>query len=198
MIYFGSIHWRHSIGVDPDRKPIGGGAHRGLPSTWGKLCFVSFITVHFYDVCKWSNTLRSDGHIHLFALNIISLSCRRIWRYWTSKILVRYILSSVCLRLSQFSQLYFMHYMELCAFSLPISLKVFARIGVLYLIIIVKSEVWPICHCLGLGHVTMVWAVCVSIFFWLMLASIIRYGKKLFIHSQTSMAQPQQSKFGNE
>ena len=28
----------------------------------------------------------------------------------------------------------------------------------------VKSEVWPICHCLGLGHETMVWAVCLFIF----------------------------------
>ena len=34
------------------------------------------------------------------------------------------------------------------------------RIRVLNLIIIIKSEVWPICHCLGLGHETMVCAVC--------------------------------------
>ena len=31
-----------------------------------------------------------------------------------------------------------------------------------------KSEVWPICHCLGLGHETMVRAVYLSIFFFLM------------------------------
>ena len=35
---------------------------------------------------------------------------------------------------------------------------------VLSLIIIVKSEVWPICHCLGLGHETIVCAVCLSTF----------------------------------
>ena len=39
------------------------------------------------------------------------------------------------------------------------------RIQVLYLIIIIKSEVWPICHCLGFGHETMACAVCLSIFY---------------------------------
>ena len=34
----------------------------------------------------------------------------------------------------------------------------------LCLIIIIKSEVWTITHCLGLGHETMVCAVCLSIF----------------------------------
>ena len=34
----------------------------------------------------------------------------------------------------------------------------------LYLLIIIKSEVWPVCHCLGFGHEAMVWATCLSIF----------------------------------
>ena len=29
------------------------------------------------------------------------------------------------------------------------------RVHVRYLITTIKSEVWPICHCLGLGHETM-------------------------------------------
>ena len=33
-------------------------------------------------------------------------SCRRIWKYWTSKMDARCILQSVCLRWSQFSQLF--------------------------------------------------------------------------------------------
>ena len=37
----------------------------------------------------------------------------------------------------------------------------------LCLIIIIKSEVWTIIHCLGLGHETMVCAVCLFIFFFL-------------------------------
>ena len=80
--------------------------------------------------------------ICLFALKTTSVSslCRRIWGYWISKILVRYILSSVCLRLNQFSQLHFMQYMGLCIFNWPISLMVILRICVHYLIIIIKSE----------------------------------------------------------
>ena len=38
------------------------------------------------------------------------------------------------------------------------------RVRVLYLIIITKSEIRPIYHCLGLGHEAIVNAVCVSIF----------------------------------
>ena len=34
----------------------------------------------------------------------------------------------------------------------------------LCLIIIIKSEVWTIIHCLGLGHETMLYVVCISIF----------------------------------
>ena len=36
--------------------------------------------------------------------------------------------------------------------------------NILCLIIIIKSKVWTITHCLGLGHETMVSAVCLSIF----------------------------------
>ena len=44
--------------------------------------------------------------------------------------------------------------MGLCVFSLPIFLIMLLRIRILYLIIIIKSEVWHVCHCLGLGHET--------------------------------------------
>ena len=83
-----------------------------------------------------------------------------------SKIPVRYILSSVCLRLSQFSQLSSMHYMGLCVFSLLIYFTMIVKISALYLNIIIKSEAWPICPCLGLDNKTMLCAVCLSIFLW--------------------------------
>ena len=54
--------------------------------------------------------------------------------------------------------------MYMYVFSLPISLVMIERIYILCLIIIIKSEVWTITHCLGLGHETMVSAVCLSIF----------------------------------
>ena len=57
--------------------------------------------------CKWSDTLWPVGRVRLFADYTISLSslCRLIWKHWTTKMLVRYMMPSVCLRLRQFSQL---------------------------------------------------------------------------------------------
>ena len=49
-------------------------------------------------------------------------------------------------------------------FNLPISFVIIEKIYILCLIIIIKSEVWTITHCLRLGHERMVCAVCLSIF----------------------------------
>ena len=53
-----------------------------------------------------------------------------------------------------------------------------SRECVLHLIIIIKPEVWIINHCLGLGHETMVCAVCLTMFLWslnmtLLIASLV-------------------------
>ena len=92
--------------------------------------------------------------------------CKLIWRYWTYKMSVRYILSCVWVRLSIFSLLSIIQYVGLYVFSLPIPLVVIERIYILCLSIIIKSEVWTITHCLGLGHETMVSAVCLFILLW--------------------------------
>ena len=87
-----------------------------------------------------------------------------IWRHWTYKMPVRYNLSSVWVRLCIFSRLSIIQYVGLCVLSLPISFLMIKRIYILCLIIIIKSEVWTITHYLGLGHETMICAVCLSIF----------------------------------
>ena len=87
-----------------------------------------------------------------------------IWRHWTYKMLVRYNLSSVWVRLSIFSQLSIIQYVGLCVFSLTISFVMIEIIYILSLIIIIKWEVWTITHRLGLGRETMVCTVCLSIF----------------------------------
>ena len=89
-----------------------------------------------------------------------------IWRFCFYKMPFRYNLSGVWLKLSKSSQLSIIQYVGLCVFSLPISFVMIERIYILCLIIIIKSEVWTITHCLGLGHETMVCAVCLSIFLW--------------------------------
>ena len=90
-----------------------------------------------------------------------------IWRHWTYEKPVRYNLSSVWVRLSIFSQLSIIQYVDLCVSILSISFVMIEIIYILSLIIIIKSEVWTITHCLGLGHETMVCSVCISIFLWI-------------------------------
>ena len=68
--------------------------------------------------------------VRVFVHYIISLPslCKLIWRHWNYKMPVRYILSSVWVRLSIFSPLFIIQYMGLCVFSLPISLVMIERI----------------------------------------------------------------------
>ena len=130
------------------------------------ICFHYYFAV--YDECKYSDTFWLADRTRLFVQYIISLSslCKLIWRHWTYKMPVRYILSSVWVRLSIFSPLSIIPYVGLYVFSLPIYLVMIGRIYILCLIIIIKSEVWTITHCLGLGHETLVSAVCLFIFLW--------------------------------
>ena len=72
---------------------------------------------------------------------------------------VRYILSSMRVRLNILSHLSVIQYIGLCVFSLPIPLW-WLREYTLCLIITTKSEVWTSIHCLGLGHETMISAIC--------------------------------------
>ena len=88
-----------------------------------------------------------------------------IWRHWIYKMPVRYNVSSAWVRLSIFSHSSIIQSVGLCVFSLSISFVMIERIYRLCLIIIIKSEVWIINRCLGLGHETMVCTVCLSIFF---------------------------------
>ena len=87
--------------------------------------------------------------IRLFVHYTISLSslCKLIWRYWTYKMPLKFILSSVWVKSSIFSQLSIIQYVGLCLFSLPISLAMIENIYILCLIIIIKLEVWIIIHC---------------------------------------------------
>ena len=55
-------------------------------------------------------------------------------------------------------------YGAVCEFTLQIDLMIIVRVRVLYFIITIKSEVGPICHCLGLGHETVVCAEWFSIY----------------------------------
>ena len=99
-----------------------------------------FAQIIEYFMAQWSHDTTS-----------LSSLWKLFWKYWASKMFVRYILSSVCLRLSQLSHS-----------TLLWQLWEYARI--LYFKIIIKSEVWTISHCLGLSCETMLYSVCLSMF----------------------------------
>ena len=125
--------------------------HMMSVSNTSRESWILFLVIILCSLMMYSNNrIHCDpkGRIRLFAFYTASLSplCKRMWKYGSFKMLVRYILSSLCLRLGQFSQLPFMQYMGLCVFSLLIFLLTNVRICVPYLTII-KSKVWPICLC---------------------------------------------------
>ena len=138
-----------------------------IPGTLGP-CFHYWCSV--YGICKWSDTLWPVGRVRLFADYTISLSslCRLMWKHWTTKMLVRYLMPSVCLRLRQFSQLSL--YSLYGAVCLQLTQFCDDRENVYFILLSSsnrKYESWIINHCLGLGHETMVCAVCLTMFLWI-------------------------------
>ena len=107
------------------------------------------LTLYIDVVLSLSISLSSLGKLYLKTLNL-SNACQ-----------IEFV---ECVRLSIFSQLSIIHYVGLCVFSLPISFVMIDGIYILCHIVIIKSEVWTITLCLGLGHETMVCAVCLSLF----------------------------------
>ena len=114
------IHIKHNLSIAWDLAQVW--FWKNSPITFSQGCtfrenrdFVFITIVQF---------MLSSNIIRLFVQNTISLSslCKLIWRHWTYKMPVRYILLSVWVRLSIFSQLSIIQYMGLCVFSLPISL----------------------------------------------------------------------------
>ena len=90
----------------------------------GKPAFCFHYYCADYDECKYSDTFWLSDRVRLFVHYTISLSSLRklIWGHWTYEMPVRYILSSVWVRLNIFSQLSIIQNMGLCVFSLPIPL----------------------------------------------------------------------------
>ena len=112
-------------------------------------------------------TYLTCGESNISHITLLSSLYSRIWKYWNFKMLQVHSVSSLGLRSSKFCQLSFMQYMGRCIFSLHIYLVVIVRICIIYLFVIIKSEVWPICRCLQLGHETLVCAVCLLILLWI-------------------------------
>ena len=127
-------------------------------------CFNYWCSV--YGICKWSDTLWPAVRVRLFADYTISLSslCWLIWSHWTNKMFVRYMLPRVS-KIETILSIIFHSVYRAVSSAYPILLW-WSWECVLNLIIIIKSEVRTINHCLGLSHETMVCAVCLTMFLW--------------------------------
>ena len=104
--------------------------------------------------------------------------------YLISQISLRYIY--VVEYVSKIKHIFFpvsiIQYVGLYIFSLLISRVMIERIYILCLIIIIKSEVWIITHCLGLGHETLGYRVYVFLY-----SLTCRLSWTFFFHSQVSL-----------
>ena len=117
----------------------------------GKLGFLSFITMQSCDAC---NKVRYDPMVIVVCVQITLHHYHYCADLYESLGLLKCFSSAFCLEwVSNIKSI----------LILPISFMKIFRICVLYLIII-KSHVWPICHCVGLGHETMVCALCLFVF----------------------------------
>ena len=103
-------------------------------------CFHYYCAV--YDECKYWDPFWLADRTRLFVQYTISLSslCKLIWRHWTYKMHVRFILSSVWVRLSIFSLLSIMQYVGLYFFSLSISLVMIERIYIYFVLLSSSSN----------------------------------------------------------
>ena len=92
------------------------------------ICFHHYCAVD--EECKYSDTFWLPDRTRLFVQYTISLSslCKLIWRHWTYKMPVTYILSSVWVRLSIFAPLSIIQYVGLYDFSWPISVVMIEKI----------------------------------------------------------------------
>ena len=75
-------------------------------------------------MCNIADRVRLFVHYTILFSSLFKL----IWGHWTNEMSVRYILSSVWVRLSIFFQLSIIQYMGLCVFSLSTSLVMIERI----------------------------------------------------------------------
>ena len=125
-------------------------------SVYFSLTVLWYVQIIKYILTRWSYSFVCTSYYFII---IIMETYLKVLNFWNACHVNSF--SSVYLRLSQFSESSFVQYMGLCVFNLPISLMMNVRIYVLYLIIIIiRSEVWHTCHCLGLGHETMICAAC--------------------------------------
>ena len=140
------------------------------------LCFIYIYIIYIYILWRWSSGLVSiiNGQSIMFAnilihhrlnLYLFDISLHHYHHYADllkalniqklTDISVEYVSKIKSVLSDMFHAIYGTVY-----FQQTISFVIIMRICILCLIIISKSEVWIISHCVGLGHETMVSTAC--------------------------------------
>ena len=143
---------------------------------WETRDFVFIIIVQFI---MSANILTRFGLQIVFVFLYNTPSCYHHCANLSEDIELIKCLSDIFCWVCEYDWAYFLSYplynIRDCVFSVHPFPLWWLREYTLCLIIIIKSEVWTIFHCLGLGHETMVCALYLSIFFW-----IYKYISKFF------------------
>ena len=125
------------------------------------------------DSQKMDTVASTFCHNNWCAIKIAHQSTAMVYTCTWKQIVFKYVKETYhMIRLSIFSQLSIIQYMGLCVFSLLISLVVIKRI---YTLSYYHHQIGSIIHCLGLGHETMVCAVCIYILIPFLCADDIRF-----------------------
>ena len=127
-----------------------------------------FVFINIVQFMMSSNSRMRFGLQILFVCLIITTSHYHHCVNLSENIELIKCLSDIFCRVCEWDEVYSLSYPLYntwgCVFSAYPSPLWWLREYILCLIIIIKSEVWTITHCLGLAHETMVCAVCLSIF----------------------------------
>ena len=124
----------------------------------------------FHTMCMIINLTNSSSNLQLFIATVFKVYESEFWRGIGSNINDSPSLTpQIVCKCSAATRV-------VCASRIPPSTKVYAAECVskvsrsweslLYLITMIKSEVWITNHCLGLGYETMVCAICLTIYLW--------------------------------
>ena len=113
--------------------------------------------------------MSTNSRIRLFVHYTISLSssCKLICRHWTYENVCQIYVVEYVSKIEHI--LLVIHYSiheAVCFQFTQFPRDDWDNILFCLIIIIIISEVWTVIHCLGLGHETMVCAVCLFIFIW--------------------------------
>ena len=149
---------------------------------WRPLCLgLNVLTINFGEIWIEKQNFQENAFKNIGCKIVAICSCVNVCRHvlqmkYNSRVVIRYIMSIVCLGLSPLSQLSFMQYMELCVFTLPVSPVMIVRICAKLLHYHNRMPKWTTSYWWELGNKPMR-----CMLFYILLMTFIKFDKKLML-----------------